>query len=66
MKKGKRIQVGTRWSSILHRQVPVMRLKIVCSCGESLVLHGVTNQCRECDRMYNMSGQALRPDAEWL
>lgn len=36
-----------------------------CTCGEFVPLSNFTNECEGCGRLYNSSGQSLRPVSEW-
>lgn len=38
---------------------------LICDCGETIYLNGMTNECLECGRLYNKFGQELAPVEEW-
>lgn len=65
MRKKRNYIAGTRWSSVLNKQVTMNRIEVLCDCGKWVKCPNVTNAC-ECGIMFNLSGQKLRKDAQIL
>ena len=38
---------------------------VTCDCGEKVFVDRFTNECWNCGRLYNSSGQELAPPDQW-
>lgn len=51
--------------SNIQRDTEGRILSGMCRCGEEVELGEFTNECENCNALYNWAGQELRPESEW-